>query len=143
MSIKLTKRIAADLLDRGVSSIRIGINGVEDAKKAITREDVRKLIKEGNVYAIAEKRNVSRYSKELREKRHEGRKRGTGSKHGTRKARASIDYKKKVRAQRRLLAALKNDKTIDNEMYKGFYRLVKGGVFPSKASLLMHITGKG
>ncbi|MCL5430066.1 MAG: hypothetical protein M1504_01145, partial [Candidatus Marsarchaeota archaeon] len=42
-----------------------------------------------------------------------------------------------------LLAALKNDKTIDNEMYKGFYRLVKGGVFPSKASLLMHITGKG
>ena len=143
MSIKLTKRIAADMLERGLSSIKVKEKGLEDAKKAITREDVRKLIKEGNVYAVKEMPNTSMHSKVLKEKRSKGRRRGSGSKHGTRFARQSIEYKKKIRAQRRVLAALKSDKTINNELYKEFYRLVRGNIFASKATLLNHIKGKG
>ncbi len=143
MTIKLTKRIAADLLHRGERSIRIKEKGLEDADKAITREDVRKLISDGNVYAVAEKRNVSTYGKLLKKKRAQGRRRGSGRKRGTVNARKSVEYKKKIRGQRRVLLSLKKDSTINNELFKEFYKLVRGGSFASKASLLGHIRSKG
>ena len=143
MSIKLTKRVAAQLLGRGESSVRIKGTALQDAEKAITREDVRALIKKGDVFAMPEKHNMSVYSKELSEKRAEGRKRGMGRRKGTTKARRSVEHKKRVRGQRRVLAALKNDKTINNELYKEFYRLVRGGTFQSKAQLISHMKGHG
>ena len=144
MSIQLTRRIAAELLKRGESAIRIKPTALPDAEKAITRDDVRALIGSGSVYALQEKSNQSRYSKVLREKRNQGRKRGRGRRKGTAKARgATIRYEKKVRGQRRVLAALKKDKTINNEQYKKFYALVKGGNFMTKASLLGHIRSHG
>jgi len=143
MTVRLTKRIAADLLGRGLSSVRIKDAAMADAEKAITREDVRVLIKKGDVYAVKEKRNISTYGKLLKAKRAKGRSRGTGRKKGTIKARKSIEYKKKIRAQRRVLIALKQDKTINNELFKEFYKLVRGGSFPSKASLLGHIRDEG
>jgi large subunit ribosomal protein L19e len=143
MTIRLTKRIAADLLERGARSIRIKESASADAEKAITREDVRAMIKKGDIYAPVEKRNVSTYGKLLKVKRSKGRSRGNGRKRGTTKARRSIEYKKKIRAQRRVLLSLKEDKTINNERYKEFYRLVKGGTFQSKASLLGHIRDQG
>ncbi len=143
MTIKLTKRVAADILGRGVSSIRVRDLGIEEAEKAITREDVRKLITDGNVYALKEKHNVSLYGKLMKEKRAQGRRRGTGRKRGTSKARRSVEYKKKIRAQRRVLLSLKADNTIDNVLFKQFYKLVRGGTFQSKASLLGHIKSKG
>ncbi|MDE1868678.1 MAG: 50S ribosomal protein L19e [Candidatus Micrarchaeota archaeon] len=144
MSVRLTRRIAAELLNRGESAIRIKPAAIADAQKAITRDDVRTLIGSGSVYALQEKSNLSLYSKELREKRNQGRKRGRGRRKGTAKARgATLRYEKKVRGQRRVLAALKKDKTIDNEQYKRFYALVKGGNFMTKASLLGHIRAHG
>ncbi len=143
MSVKLTKRTASSILKRGVSSIRIKPDAVEDAQKAITREDVRGLIKGGKVYALKEKENISAYSKVLKEKRSKGRRRGKGRKKGTRKARGIVTYQKRVRAQRRILAALKDEKVIDNVMFKKFYALVKGGSFQTKMTLISHIRSKG
>lgn len=143
MSIKLTRRLAAQMLDRGVSKVRVKPDRVDDAKKAITREDVRALISSGGVYAIKEKHNQSLYSKELREKRNQGRSRGPGRRKGSAKARQGNNYAKKVRGQRRVLAVLKGDKTIDNDSYKRYYRLVKGGNFQTKAQLLSHLTADG
>ncbi|EQD66370.1 Ribosomal protein L19/L19e [mine drainage metagenome] len=143
MSIKLTKRTAATLLGRGITSVRIKPDALEDAKKAITREDVRALIKSGRVYALKEKNNLSVYSKVLKEKRDKGRRRGKGKKKGTKKARGMVTYQKKVRAQRRLLAELKKEKAINNEMYKKFYALVKGGSFQTKMTLINHIKSRG
>ncbi len=143
MSIELTRRIAARVLDRGESKVRIKKDALEDAKKAITADDVRILVKEGKVYAIPEKHNVSLRSKIVRLKKIQGRKRGPGSRRGTAKARMSVDYKKRIRGQRRVLKALKEGKTIDNETFKRFYLLVKGGTFASKGSLISHIKSTG
>jgi large subunit ribosomal protein L19e len=142
MSIKLSRRIAAELLDRGISKVRIKPDRVEDAK-AITREDVRNLITTGAVYALKEKHNMSIYSKELRKKRNQGRGRGPGRRKGSAKARMAVDYKKRIRGQRRVLAVLKKEKVIDNVAFKRFYKLVKGGNFQTKASLLSHLTANG
>lgn len=143
MSIQLTKRIASGILNRGRRSIRIKSDALDDASKAITREDVRSLISKGSVYALPKKHNLSTYSKILREKRNKGRMRGPGRRKGTAKARGGVDYKKRIRAQRRVLKKLKEEKIIDNQSFKSFYALVKGGNFASKASLLGHIKSKG
>jgi large subunit ribosomal protein L19e len=143
MSIKLTKRVASDIMNRGVSAIRISPERIEDAQKAITREDVRGLIKSGVIYAVEPKHNKSMRSVLLREKRTKGRRRGIGRKRGTKNARSSMTHKKKIRGQRRVLLALKKDNSMDNAAFKVFYRLVRGGTFASKASLINHIKSKG
>ena len=143
MSIKLTKRVAAIIMDRGENSIRINPTAIAEAKKAITREDVRALIKNGSVYAIKEKKNLSIHGKELRKKRIEGRKRGPGRRKGTKNARHNISYPKKIRGQRRILKNLKEDKIIDNVVFKKYYKLTKGGGFPTKISLINHIKDSG
>jgi large subunit ribosomal protein L19e len=143
MSVKLTRRIASELMKRGESKIRILPSKLEDAQKAITREDVRALIASGGVYAVKAKHNMSAYSKVLREKRNKGRRRGPGRRKGTANARMSLTYKKKIRGQRRVLGALKLDGTIDRPSFKKYYRLVKGGNFATKGSLLSHIAADG
>ena len=143
MSIKLTRRIAAQIMKRGESSVRIKPDFTADAKKAITREDVRAMIESGSVYVIKPKHNLSAYSKVLKKKRMQGRRRGPGRRKGTSKARGTLEYPKKVRGQRRVIKALKADGTIDNEQFRKYYALVKGGTFASKASLISHIRNDG
>lgn len=143
MSIKLTKRIAADIMGRGLSSVRIKEGATAEAQKAITRADVRELVKNGSIYAIKEKENLSLHSQMLREKRMKGRRRGQGKRRGSIKARGAMPYKQKIRAQRRVLAELKGSKEIDNITFKKFYALVKGGIFPSKQSLLFRLKTEG
>ncbi len=143
MSIKLTRRIAARVMNRGESKIRIKKDALEDAEKAITADDVRAMVKAGKIYALKEKHNVSLRSKVVRLKKMKGRRRGIGSRKGTAKARMSIDYKKKIRGQRRVLKRLKSEKVIDNPTFKRFYALVKGGTFANKASLINHIRSTG
>jgi Ribosomal protein L19E len=63
MGVKLVRRVAADLLGRGESSIRLKGASIEDINKAITRDDVRELIKSGKVYALNEKHNLSVYGR--------------------------------------------------------------------------------
>jgi large subunit ribosomal protein L19e len=143
MSVKLTRRIASQLLGRGESAVRIKPAAINDAKKAITREDVRNLIKNGSIYPTKEKHNISAYSKVLKEKRKKGRRRGAGRRKGTSKARGTVEYKKRIRGQRRVLKALKDESAIDNERFKRYYALVKGGNFASKATLINHIKSDG
>lgn len=143
MSVKLTRRIASQLLGRGESAVKIKPSAINDAKKAITREDVRNLIKNGSIYSTKEKHNISAYSKVLKEKRKKGRRRGMGRRKGTLKARGTVEYKKRIRGQRRVLKALKDESAIDNERFKKYYALVKGGNFTSKATLINHIRSDG
>jgi large subunit ribosomal protein L19e len=143
MSIKFVKRAASYIMGRGESAIRIKPDAVPDAKKALTKEDVRDMIKKGRIYAVKEKKNISIYGKLLQEKRSEGRSRGLGSRRGTQKVRTGFTYQKRVRGQRRVLKALKKDGTIDNKTFKTLYALVKGGTFASKVTLLNHIRSIG
>jgi large subunit ribosomal protein L19e len=140
---KLVRRMAGRIMGRGQSSVRIKPSAMDDVKNVLTRDDVRTLIKEGKLYAVKEKHNLSMYGKRLREKRKEGRGRGIGRRRGTAKARQGMDHKKRVRAQRRLLRMLKDEKRISNEQFKRLYALVSGGTFNSKVSLLGRIKSSG
>jgi large subunit ribosomal protein L19e len=143
MSLKFVRRTAAILMKRGESKIRIAQSSLEDADKAMSRDDVRALIKNGKVYAVKAKKNRSMNSKILKMKRDEGRRRGPGRRKGTLKARGTISWEKKVRAQRFVLKELKLMRKLDNKSFRTFYLLIKGNSFPDKASLLRKITESG
>ena len=143
MSIKFTKRAAASILGRGINSIRIKDSDKEAIGKAITRDDVRDLIKKGSVYAIVAKKNLSLHGKEHDLKKRKGRRIGRGRRKGTFKARQGIPYKQKIRAQRRLISKLKEEGALNNEQFNMLYALVKGGTFTSKITLLNRIKSEG
>ncbi len=143
MSIKLTRRIASQMLKRGVSKVRIKNEGIEDAKKALSRDDIRAMVSKGTVYALSEKHNASAYSRALNVKRTKGRRRGKGRRKGASKARTGITYMKRIRGQRRVLLELKSDSTLGNEQFKRYYRLVRGGNFPAKVTLLNRMVADG
>jgi large subunit ribosomal protein L19e len=137
MSVKFTKRIASQLLGRGETSLWIKPDSIEEAKKAITRDDVRKLIKDGVI--VAEKPKA-----ELHKKRHvERRKRGAGKRKGSAGARRGRTWEKKIRSQRMLLKRLKLMGKVDNTRFKRYYLLVKGNAFADKRSLLLHLSDDG
>jgi large subunit ribosomal protein L19e len=143
MTLKLAKRLAAQMMGRGVSSIRIKDSAIEEASKAITHDDVRKLVSNGSIFALKEKRNISASGKIRKARRKLGRSRGSGRKKGTAKTRSSIGHMRRMRSQRRILESLKSNNEIDNVMYKRFYALVKGGTFQTKATLINHIISTG
>ncbi len=87
-------------------------------------------------------RGVSRGRwRELHEKRRKGRRRGVGSRRGSKYAR--LDPKEawvnKVRALRRYLNSLKRRGLIDARTWRELYLQVKGGRFDSVASLRTYL----
>ena len=143
MGIRFAKRAAAEILGRGVSAIRIRHESASDAAKALTREDIRRMIKDGSIFAIKAKHNLSENSKFLKKARAEGRSRGTGRRRGTSKARSRRLWAKKVRSQRRLLKELKKMKKVDNAIFTAFYRQIKGGQYATKANLVLQLRERG
>lgn len=143
MSIRFAKRAGAYILDRGESAVRIRPDALNDAEKALTKDDIRRLVKEGKIYAIKEKHNKSARSKRLRVARSEGRSRGPGRRRGTRNTRVGRVWEKKIRSQRRLLKELKAMKKINTTVFNEYYSHVKGNQYANKATILLHMREQG
>jgi len=123
MSIVSKKRIAASILKVGVNRVRIDPERIQDVVDAVTREDIKRLIKEGAIWAVP-KRGISSGRRKMKRKR-----RGPGSKKGSKGARMGKKERwvRQVRALRRYLKALKARRRISNEIFKQVYKKVKGG----------------
>ncbi len=135
------RRMAAEILKVGVGRVWIDPEAMEDVAAAITREDVRKLIEEG-VIRRKQKKGVSRgRARERMRKRKKGRGRGPGSRKGAEYARLPRKRRwiMRIRALRRRLRELRDEKKIDRHTYRILYRRAKGGMFKSVAHLEEYI----
>ncbi|MEM4222000.1 MAG: 50S ribosomal protein L19e [archaeon] len=134
MELNKVKMLASKITKAGIS--RIAILDPQKAMQAITKDDVRELLKTN---AIKVKR-VKGVSRGRARKRHEQRKKGRRSGHGVRKGtkRARLEKKKrhmiKVRALRKTLKELKP--TLKKGLYRKLYLQIKGGFFRSKKHLI-------
>ncbi|MDE1873848.1 MAG: 50S ribosomal protein L19e [Candidatus Micrarchaeota archaeon] len=137
MSVKFARRVASQILGRGESSLRMRPESMDEIKKAITRDDIRKLIKDGAIVAAKPKWELHKPAKT------EKRKKGRGKRRGSAKARQGRVWEKKVRSQRLLLRRLKLMGKVDRPMFKKYYLLVKGNAFADKKSLLLHLADDG
>lgn len=145
MKLTVQRRLAARLLKCGENRVRFDTERATDIKEAITAADLRALIKEGAVSAAPEQ-GVSRgRARKLRAQKVKGRRKGHGSRKG--RATARTDRKEtwmhKIRAQRELLAELREQGKIEQKTYTAMYRKAKGGFFRSRRHLTLYIEEQG
>jgi len=135
------KRMAAELLGVGIHRVWIDPERLEDVEDAITREDVRRLIKDG-VIKTKPIKGVSRVRARFRhEQRKKGRRRGCGRRKGVKSAR--LDTKEawvcRIRAIRNFLKYLRKRRIISRSTYRRLYMLAKGGTFTSVSHVKTYI----
>jgi len=144
MSLKAQKRMAAQILKCGENRVYFDPYLIEDIRMAITREDIRNLIKEGVIlkkYEIG----ISKHRKNVRhERKLKGRARGLGKRKGKKTARTPKKqaWMKKIRPQRKELKKLRDRKLITTATYRKLYKNAKGGMFHSVAQMHRHIKEK-
>lgn len=135
------KRLAAALLKVGGTRVWMDPEKLEDIATAITREDIRGLIEEG-VVKRRPKIGISRGRARARDiKRAKGHRKGHGSRRGAAGARApkKEQWMRKIRAQRKVLKEMRDEKTIDAHNYRILYLKAKGGEFRNIAHLKSYI----
>lgn len=139
------RRIAAELLDCGQGRVWIDPLHTDEVAEAVTRADIRALIKKG-VVAAAQKQGVARgRARKLAIQKKKGRRKGPGSRKGAKGAR---DPRKRrwirtIRPIRRTLSELRDQKKITPSQYRVYYLKAKGGAFRSKAHLVAHLKTDG
>jgi len=141
MKLDTQKRLAAGILKVGKARVWFDDQRLEEIKEAITREDMRGLIK-GKAIQKKPLVGVSRARARKRKlQRSKGRQAGPGSRKGKKGARLSSKkrWMMKVRAQRGLLKTLKEKDLLNQGIYRKIYLKVKGGFFRSRRHILLYL----
>ena len=138
MKLTLQRKIAARILKCGENRVWMDQTKLKEIEQAITASDVKFLIKKGYIKKMPVK-GISRGRKrKVMMQKKKGRRRGEGSKKGTKVERKRL-WIKRVRAQRKYLRELKEKGKISSKVYRELYRKVKGGMFKSKSHLKLYI----
>ena len=138
MGLKLTfqRRLAADLLKCGIHRVKLDPEKLEEISEAITREEIRQLIKDGAIEK-KQKKGVSRARVRARKRK----KRGVGSRKGGKYSRLTRkeQWMRRVRAQRKRLRELRDRGLVTKTVYRRIYRMVKAGAFKSVAAMMEYL----
>jgi len=137
----LQKRLASKILKCSPKRVCLDTDKFSDIKEAITKFDVRGLIKK-NIIKKKQKKGVSRVrARHIKRQKKKGRRRGAGARKGKSTARAKPKkiWINTVRAQRNFLKSLKSKDLISTVDFKKLYNKSKGGFFRSVSHLKLFI----
>jgi len=133
--------MAAALLKCGSGRVYIDPASQEELADAVTRADIRSAIKAGVIRRMAiagtSRARARLHAAEVAKGRHSG----PGSRRGTPFSRVPKKerWMRRIRAQRALLRELRDAKKIPAAVYREFYRRAKGGMFRSRAHLVVNL----
>jgi large subunit ribosomal protein L19e len=141
MNLRTKRRIAKSLFDVGNRRIWIDPDKSKEVKEAITKRDIKGLIKKGIIFIKQEKGQSRFRSRENRIQLIKGRRKGIGSRKGTSNARLSkkLQWMIRIRNQKEFLRNLKAKSLISRKIYRLLYRKAKGGFFRSKRHIEIYL----
>src|SRR3989344_659609 len=141
MNLSVQKRIAADIFKSGQNRVVFDKFKLNEIKEAITKADIRKLINDGTI-KVKQKKGISSFrANKIRLQKRKGKRKGHGSRKGTRHARLGRKRRwiQKVRVQRKFLRMLKEKKLISTKTHLEIYKMIKGNVFRSKRHMKLYL----
>ena len=145
MDLRYQRRLAAEVLGVGESRIRFDPEQLDRVASAVTREDIKKLVKDGVITVEPQHSNSRGRWRIWHEQRKKGRHRGPGRRKGSRSARE--DRKERwvhtIRKIRRFLRWLRDNGVIDRRTYRRLYMMAKGGAFDSLSTLKRYMKDHG
>ena len=124
-TLSTQKRLAAEVLGVGKGRVLFDPDRLADIKEALTKEDIRELIKDEAIKAKAIKRKIR------------GRKKSKKKKNKRKIKRRKQDYVHKIRKLRKYLLSVKRD--IGIKEYRNLRKLAKAGQFKSKEYLREYV----
>ena len=139
------RRMAASLIKCGVNRVWMDQDRIDEIAKAVTKDDIRVLIK-GKAIKSKQQKGISHGRKKyIAEQKRKGRRRNHGSRKGAKYAR--FPRKRRwiltIRPIRSYLKSLRDNKKINKNIYRMYYLKAKGGEFRSKKHLKSHLISDG
>ena len=145
MSLKSQRRMAAEILKIGENRVWIDPERADDVESAISREEIRRLIRDRAIKKTPEKGTSRARARLSHAKKIAGKRRGQGSRGGTAGARTPTKeaWMKRVRAQRKKLRELRDSHAVTEANYRQLYIMAKSGSFRSVADLDRYMEAHG
>ncbi len=145
MKSRIQKKLASKISGKSRKKVKLDPTRLEEITEAITRQDIKGLIRDGAI-KISQNKGVSRArAKKNQKQKVRGRKKGQGTRKG--KANARLPRKRrwinKIRRQREFLKKLKENNKINQKVYKEMYAKSKGGFFRSERHIKLYLNEHG
>jgi large subunit ribosomal protein L19e len=139
MDLRSQKRIAAKIMKCGVNRIKVTVD--KEAEEALTREDIRGLIRKGLVRKTRKKGTSRAEARKRLEQKKKGRRMGPGSKKGSIGAGTSKkrEWIRRVKPMRAMLRMLRDTGQMERSDYRKTIMMVKGGMFRNKKHMYFYI----